>query len=81
MNKKFFFAVVIAAVSFGLAANRIVKNPNNLSAIELANVESLASGEIPAGTCYGAGPGFTNIVCPGGEAICCWAHTSIYGEN
>lgn len=80
--KKFLIIMLIAVVT-GVFANNYIDNSrkNIMDDLTLANVEALAGGEMSGGTCWGAGPNFTNVYCPGGSIICCWAHTSVYGEN
>lgn len=82
MRKKVLYAVVIvgltAAASWNYQQNQ---NKVEMSDLTLANIEALARGELPSGTCYGTGPGFTDQYCPGGNTICCWAHTNVFGKN
>jgi len=82
MNKFIFTmvnAVCVLAFVFSLSSGRSNIMPQNY--LLLQNIEALSATErFPSGTCYGTGPGFTNVSCPGGDIICCWAHTNVYGR-
>ena len=81
--KKFYLKIAMVAVVATIASMGICssKNDNSMSDIALANVEALARGELPGGTCWGTAPGGGNQSCPGGDKICCWAHLDVFGEN
>ena len=72
-------AVAIVAVA-GLAiyANQ---PKEEMTDVMLANIEALATTEYGAGTCFGTGPGGTNVTCYGGSKICCWGQGNVYGKK
>ncbi len=83
--KKFYriVSVVAIAAAAGVTAYNVQNDELRMSSLALENVEALARGEsyMEGGTCYGAGPNFTDVHCSGGYTICCWAHMDVFGEN
>lgn len=83
--KKFYkyIAVVTIVAATGFTVYCTQENKLHLSSLAMENVEALDRGEsyISSGICYGAGPHFTDVHCPGGYIICCWAHMDVFGEN
>lgn len=72
-------AVVIAVAAVGTW--NINTKGASVSDLALNNIEALARGEMGGGTCYGAGPHFSDVHCGGGGSICAWCHTHVYGRN
>jgi hypothetical protein len=67
-------AVALPSFSISLIENSLIQqNAETLS-------QDRGKKKFPAGTCDGTGPGFTDVKCPGGYVICCWAHTNVYGK-
>lgn len=66
----FFLATIISSTI------EITSRDSSLNELITLNTKAYA---FEAGTCKGAGAGWTDIVCPGGSKICCWAHTNVYG--
>ena len=81
--KKVYLKVAMVAVVATVASMGIYSSQTTdvASDIALANVEALARGELPGGTCWGTAAGGGNQSCPGGDKICCWAHLDVFGEN
>jgi hypothetical protein len=79
MKKKIIITCCSLVAIFAVGASFQVARAENASVQE--NMEALADDKkFPAGTCDGTGPGFTDVKCPGGYVICCWAHTHVYGK-
>lgn len=85
MKKKFYAAAIMAAcglVGYGLSSSN--ETQGNLSNLTSANITALADNtqeEYIEGTCFGCGPGFTDIHCPGGKYMCGLSHGDVYGKK
>lgn len=72
--------IVLFSVTMWLNNNFSVIFANEMLSLNLEALKS-SPGGFPAGVCLGTGPNWTNISCPGGTVICCWAHTDVFGKD